>query len=749
MEKKLFIFFALIFLASCFCLNINALSKQQPDQEINKKINVLLAKMTLEEKIGQLVQYSRTEITGPKNEPTDINTEIKKGRIGSLFNIVGISEIRKLQKIAIEESRLGIPLIFGYDVIHGYKTIFPIPLAQSCSWDLNAIENAERIAAVEASAAGINWTFAPMVDISRDPRWGRVMEGAGEDPYLGSCIAAARVKGFQDDDLAKHNTIAACAKHFVCYGAPTGGRDYNNSDISERTLYEIYLPPFQAAVDAGVETIMTSFNDINGIPMTGNKQLVKGILLDKWGFQGFVVSDWNAVTEMIQHGYAENDAQAVKLAIDAGLDMDMQSGTFSKELASLVKSRMISEQQINDAVKKILKIKYKLGLFDDPYRYCNEQREKQETLQKKSRDTAREMARESIVLLKNEADLLPLKKDIKIIAVVGPLADNAEDPLGEWCAQGDPKDVITLLQGIKNKVSKNTNIIYAKCCNINDQSSSMINNAVNAIKNADVIIAAVGESADMSGEGASKTNIDLPGIQQKFLEALKQTGKPIVVILMNGRPLTIRWTSENLPAIVETWFLGTEAGNAIADVLFGDYNPSGKLTMTFPYSTGQIPIFYNHRRVGRPLDPAIERYCSKYLDAPNDPLYPFGYGLSYTTFKYSDIKLNKNIISLNEELTASVDITNMGKLEGEEIVQLYVTKTFASVTQPVKKLIGFDKILLKPSEIKTVTFTIKPDSLAIYNQDMKRVVEPGKFILYIGTSSANVKTASFELSIKK
>ncbi len=738
--------FSIFLIFSSACILIGAGTTIKPYKN-SSKIESLLNQMTLDEKIGQLVQYSGTEPTGPEGKIIDIETEIKKGKVGSLLNVIGIKNIRKMQHIAVKQSRLGIPLIFGLDVVHGYKTIFPVPLAMASSWDMDAIEKAAKIAAVEASASGIQWTFAPMVDIARDPRWGRIVEGAGEDPFLGAAVAKAQIKGFQGDNTAHFSTVLACAKHYIAYGAAMAGRDYNNVDMSIRTLWEIYMPPFQAAIDAGVGSIMSSFNDVNGIPMTGNKKLLNTVLRDRLGFKGFVVSDWNSVAEMIPHGYAKNRYQAAKLALDAGLDMDMVSDVYQQELAKLLKNKQITMKQIDKAVRRVLKAKFDVGLFDNPFIYFNEERGKALVLTKEHRDAARDIARKSMVLLKNKDNLLPLNKNIKTIALIGPLADNQKDLLGPWCARGNKKDVITIMQGIKT-VSPKTTILYSKGCEINTSSTKLFKEAVDAAKKADVIIAAIGEAEDMSAEAHSRADIDLPGVQIQLLKELKKTGKPIVAVLMNGRPLTINWTNDNIPAILETWFLGIEAGNAIADVLFGDYNPSGKLTVTFPHSVGQIPIFYNHRQTGRPHIGDDNHFVSKYLDIPNTPLYPFGYGLSYTTFRYSDIKLNKKNLKSGETLTASVNITNIGKIQGKETVQLYIQDLFASITQPVKKLIGFKQVTLNPGETKEISFVIKPSNMEILNQDMKKVIEPGDFKVFIGTNSIDTKFAKFTVNEK-
>jgi beta-glucosidase len=728
------------------CIMGGTISAQMTDKEIKSKVDNLLSKMTMLEKIGQLVQYSGTDaVTGPEGTNIDVNKEIKEGNVGSLLNIVGAEKTREVQKLALE-SRLSIPLILGLDIIHGYKTIFPVPLGMASSWNMDAIKEAARIAAVEGSAVGLHWTFAPMVDIARDPRWGRIVEGAGEDPYLGSCIAKAQIEGFQGNDLSADNTILACAKHYIGYGAAMGGRDYNNAEIPYRMLWEIYLPPFEASIDAGVGTVMSAFNDVNGIPMTGNKKLINGVLKKDLEFKGLVVSDWNSVMEMIPHGYAKDEYQAAELAMNAGLDMDMVSAIYAAELPKLVKEGKITDEQINEAVKRVLTEKYKLGLFEDPYKYSNTEREKTQVLSKEHRVAAREVAKESIVLLKNENSLLPLKKNIKTIAVVGPLADSKDDMLGPWSAKGEGKDCITTLKGIKNAVSKDTKVLYSRGCDIDSSDVSGIEAAVKIAEKSDIVIAVIGEAALMSGEAHSRADINIPGVQETLLKELKKTGKPIIMVLMNGRPLLLNWEKENIPAILETWFLGTEAGNAVADVIFGDYNPSGKLTVSFPYAVGQIPIFYNHRSVGRPNVGDDNPFVSKYLDIPNEPLYPFGYGLSYATFKYSDIELSSNEIKKTQNIRATVNVTNTGKVKGKETVQVYIQDLFASVTQPVKRLIDFKQIELNPGETGTVSFEISPDKLKIYNEYMKKIVEPGEFKVYIGTDSQDVKEAKFEVA---
>ncbi len=714
------------------------------DQRIEQKIDSILSLMTLEEKIGQMTQYSGGfEFTGPTGGDVMKKDEILAGRVGSMLNVIGAKDTREYQKAAVEDTRLGIPLIFGYDVIHGFKTIFPVPLGEAASWDLDAIEKSAHIAAVEASAAGVHWTFAPMVDIARDPRWGRVMEGAGEDTYYGSLVAKARVKGFQGADLAADSTVVACAKHFAAYGAAEGGRDYNTTDMSIWRLNEIYLPPFKAALDAGAGTFMNSFNDLNGMPATGNQYLVHKTLKKDWQFDGFVVSDWGSIGEMKAHGVAADDRQAAKLAIENNCDMDMESRAYKNSLADLVKSGEVDEQLLNDAVRRILRIKFRLGLFDDPFRYCSEERENKEILSPAHREAAREIARKSIVLLKNEGNILPLKKDLKRIAVIGPLADSQKDIIGSWSAKGDPKDAIPLLKGIQDAVGPNSQVVYAKGCDITGDDLSGFAEAINLAKGADVVVAAVGESASMTGEASSRGNIGLPGVQQELLKALKNTGKPVVAVLMNGRPLVLSWLDKNIPSILETWFLGTEAGPAIADVLFGDYNPSGKLPISFPYDVGQIPVYYNHFNTGRPA--TDQKYTSRYLDIPNEPLYPFGYGLSYTDFEFSDITLDKTTLGFDDALKISVNVKNSGSREGEEVVQLYIRDLVGSLTRPVKELKGFQKITLAPGATKSVEFMLTANDLRFYNANMEFKAEPGDFKVFIGPNSADVKSASFVL----
>jgi len=642
---------------------------------------------------------------------------------------------------------LGIPLLFGYDVIHGHKTIFPISLGEAASWDIDMIEKASRIAAEEASAAGIHWTFAPMVDITRDPRWGRVSEGAGEDVYLGSEIAKARVKGFQGDDLSKNNTILACAKHYAAYGAPQGGRDYNTVDMSERELRTTYLPPFKAAVDAGVTTFMTSFNEINGIPASGSKFLLTDILRDEWGFEGFVITDYTSVYELIPHGFAKDEKHAGEQSINAGVEMDMQSGIFLRNLKTLVEEDKVSEKTITEAARKILVMKYRLGLFDDPYRYHNEQREEETFYKPEYLAKAQDMARKSLVLLKNENKVLPLSKNQKI-ALVGPLVKDEYHIIGSWIAQGDRNGkAVSVYEGIEALLGSAKNIVYAKGCEIEGEDKSNFNAAVIAAKQSDVVVMVMGESENMSGEAACRTNLDLPGVQKDLIAEIKKTGKPIVLVLMNGRPLTLEYENKVADAILETWFSGTMGGAAIADVIYGDYNPSGKLPITFPRNVGQIPIFYNVKNTGRPYekDGSEQRYRSRYLDVPNSPLYPFGYGLSYTTFSYSDLTINKNEFEFNEKIEISVTVTNTGNYDGEEIVQLYIQDLVGSVTRPIKELKRFKKIKIEKGKSKKVSFSLTSDELAFYTQDMSFKAESGEFKLFVGTNSQDLLETNFVL----
>ncbi|ABQ04599.1 glycoside hydrolase family 3 N-terminal domain-containing protein [Flavobacterium johnsoniae] len=731
-----------------FMLSLFASAQQQT---IDQKVNDLLKKMTIEEKIGQLNQYTGdNQATGPITINPNKQSEIKAGLIGSMLNIIGTKYTRQYQELAMQ-SRLKIPLLFGQDVIHGYKTTFPLPLAEAASWDLQAIELAARVAATEASASGIHWTFAPMVDISRDPRWGRVMEGAGEDTYLGSKIAYARVKGFQGNKLGDLNSVMACVKHFAAYGAGVGGRDYNSVDMSERMLWETYLPPFKAALDAGAATFMNSFNDINGIPATGNAHLQRDILKGKWNFQGFVVSDWGSIGEMVAHGYSKNLKEAAYSAITAGSDMDMESNAYRYNLAQLVKEGRVSVDLIDDAVKRILRKKFELGLFDDPYRYSDEKRAEKALNNPEHRKAALDVAQKSIVLLKNENQTLPISKSVKTIAFIGPMVKEYKENMGFWSVELPEVDynkwIVSQWDGLQNKVGKNTKLLYAKGCEIEGTNKDGFAEAVETAKQADVVILSIGERRDMSGEAKSRSDIHLPGVQEDLVKAIQATGKPVVVLINAGRPLVFNWTADNVPAVVYTWWLGTEAGNAIANVLFGDYNPSGKLPMTFPREVGQIPIYYNHFSTGRPAKTENEtNYVSAYIDLKNSPKFPFGYGLSYTQFSYSDLKLSSTKIKSNETIKVSFKLSNVGKVAGEEVAQLYLKDKFGSVVRPVLELRDFEKVKLNAGESKTIEFTIDKEKLSFYNDKLEWTTEPGDFELMIGSSSADIKLRSdFEL----
>ena len=711
-------------------------------QEIyDQQIEAILSKMTLEEKVGQFVQIVGVD---------DYNEElIRMGKAGSvLFGNDGPEEVNRIQQIAVEESRLGIPLIFATDVIHGCQTIFPIPLAEASSWNPELVKIASGIASFEAASQGIRWTFAPMVDIARDPRWGRIMEGFGEDPYLSSIFASVKVKGFQGEDLTDKTQIAACSKHYVAYGSAEGGRDYNSVDISERTLREVYLPPFHSAVKNNVASIMSAFNDLNGVPASANYFTLTEILRKEWNWDGVVVSDWNSVGELLNHGFAKNKEEAAFLGFTAGVNIDMVGDTivgnvYSPNLKNLVEQGKIPLEKIDYAVRNVLKMKFKLGLFENPY--VDIKFFEQNDLKKNYKDSiALQLAKESIVLLKNENNILPLNKNIKSIALIGPLADNQEDLLASWAAFGKEENVTTILQGLKNISGDDTDINYAKGCNINDEDTSGYEDAVEIAKLCDVVILIVGEDREMSGEAASKTNLDLPKVQEELIKRIYSTGKPVVVVLMNGRPLTINWISENIPAVVEAWFLGDQAGNAVVEVLFGDYNPSGKLPVSFPRSTGQIPIYYYQKSTGRQYNEE-DKFTSKYLDSPNSPLYPFGYGLSYTSFNYKNIRVDRTKIYKTDSLTVSIDVTNTGKFKGEEVVQLYIQDEVASVTRPVKQLKGFQKINLKPGETITVNFNITHDMLSFLGKELTEIVEPGKFNVMIGGNSVHLSITSFEV----
>lgn len=733
---------------SLLLLSMLAFAQQKT---IDQKVNALLKQMTLEEKIGQLNQYTGDNAaTGPITINLDKQSQIKTGQIGSMLNILGSQYTRQYQELAMQ-SRLKIPLLFGQDVIHGYKTTFPIPLAEAASWDLDAIKQSARIAAIEASASGIHWTFAPMVDISRDPRWGRVMEGAGEDSYLGSKIAYARVKGFQGEKLGGADAVMACAKHFAAYGAAIGGRDYNSVDMSNRMLWEVYLPPFKAALDAGAATFMNSFNDLNGIPATGNKYLQRDILKGKWDFKGFVVSDWGSIGEMQNHGFAKDGKEAAFLAITAGCDMDMESNAYRNNLAQLVKENKVPISLIDDAVSRILYKKYELGLFEDPFRFCNAERENKELNNPDHVKAAREIGAKSIVLLKNNNNLLPLSKDTKTIAFIGPLVKEHKANKGFWSVDIPGIDydklIVSQWEGLQNKVGKNTKLLYAKGCEIEGDNRDGFAEAIEMAKKADVVIMSIGERSDMSGEAKSRSDIHIPGVQEELVKAIQATGKPVVVLINAGRPLVFNWTADNVPAILYTWWLGSEAGNAIADVLFGDYNPSAKLPMTFPREIGQIPIYYNHFNTGRPaLTETASNYVSAYIDLKNSPKFPFGYGLSYTSFQYSDLTLSNPKMKSNENIEVTLNISNTGKVAGEEVVQLYLRDKVGSVVRPIIELKDFQKIKLNAGETKTIKFIIDKEKLSFYNQELEWVAEPGDFDLMIGASSADIRLKdSFEM----
>jgi beta-glucosidase len=714
-------------------------------------LDELIGRMTLEEKIGQLGLFtSDWSVTGPTVRE-GYKDDIRAGRVGAIFNAYTADFTRELQTFAVEETRLGIPLLFGYDVIHGHRTIFPISLGEAASWDLAAIEKSARVAAAEASAEGLHWTFAPMVDVARDPRWGRVSEGGGEDVYLNARIAAARVHGFQGDDLAAVDTILATAKHYAGYGAAQAGRDYHTTDMSDRTLRDTYLPPFKAAVDAGVATVMTSFNELDGVPATGNRYLITGILRDEWGFDGFVVSDYTSINEMVPHGYARDLAHAAELAIDAGVDMDLQGAVFTEHLGALVREGRVSAEQVETAARRILEMKYRLGLFEDPYRYSDKARQAATVYKPEHLEAARDVARRSIVLLKNDGDTLPLSES-GTIALVGPLADSKADMIGSWSAAGDRLEKpVTVREAFAARLGKRVAVRYARGAGYDfadDGDTSGFEEALAAARASDVVVAVMGERADMSGEAASRTSLSLPGAQQALLERLVTTGKPIVLVLMSGRPLTIEWADGQVPAILEAWFPGTMGGHAVADVLFGDYNPSGKLPVTFPRNVGQVPIHYDMKNTGRPYTPdnREQKYLSRYLDSANSPLYAFGHGLSYTTFDYSEIKLDAAEIGLDDTLGISVTVTNSGDTDGEEVVQLYIRDLVGSVTRPVMQLAGFEKILLKKGESRTVRFTLDADDLAFHRADMTWGAEPGEFEIFVGTSSDDVKSARFTLT---
>lgn len=726
----------------------------------------LMAKMTIDEKIGQLNLPTSGDITTGQANSSNVAKNIEEGKVGGLFNIKSVKKIKEVQKIAVEKSRLKIPLLFGMDVIHGYETTFPIPLGLSCTWDMKLIERSAQIAAQEASADGINWTFSPMVDISRDPRWGRVSEGSGEDPFLGSAIAKAMVNGYQQNDLSKNNTLLSCVKHFALYGAPDGGRDYNTVDMSRIKMYNDYFPPFKAAIDAGVGSIMASFNEVDGIPATGNKWLMTEVLRNQWGFKGFAVTDYTGINEMIDHGMGDLQTVSV-LALNAGIEMDMVGEGFLTTLKKSLGENKVSLQQIDNAARLILEAKYDLGLFHDPYRYCDEKRAKNEIFTQSNRAEARNISAQSLVLLKNNNQLLPLKKSATV-AVIGPLADAKENMAGTWSVATNMDRSISLVAGIKEVVGNTAKVLYAKGSNLDydpafEEKATMFGKtlhrdsrtkeeltaeALKIANQADVIIAALGESAEMSGESSSRTNLEIPQAQKDLLQALLKTGKPVVLVLFTGRPLVLVEENETVPAILNAWFAGSEAGYAIADVLYGNENPSGKLTATFPRNVGQVPIYYNQKNTGRPLmnkEGKFEKFRSNYIDERNEPLYAFGYGLSYTNFSYTNLKISKDKFAKNETITVSVDVSNTGNFDGKEVVQMYIRDLVGSVTRPVKELKGFEKVFITKGETKTVSFTISEEDLKFYNSDLDFVAEPGFFQVFVGTDSNTETNVSFEL----
>ena len=712
-----------------------------PDPEMDRTIDALMARMTIEDKVGQLTLLtSDWESTGPTMRDT-YKQDIRSGRVGAIFNAYTSAYTRELQRLAVEETRLGIPLLFGYDVIHGHRTIFPISLGEAASWDMTAVEKAARVSALEASAEGLHWTFSPMVDIARDARWGRISEGAGEDVYLGSQIARARVRGYQGDDLGATDTILATAKHFAGYGAAQAGRDYHTVDISERTLRDVYLPPFEAAVDEGVATFMTAFNEYDGVPASGSRYLLTDVLRDQWGFDGFVVTDYTSINEMVPHGYSADLAQAGEQALDAGVDMDMQGAVFMDHLAQSVADGKIEMAAVDRAVRRILEMKYRLGLFEDPYRYADEAREKATLYRPDILEAARDVARKSMVLLKNEGNVLPLAASANRVAVIGPLGNSKPDMIGSWAAAGDRGTrPVTVLEGMQANARDGVSVEYAKGASYEFADEGKTDGFAEALalaERSDVIVAAMGEKWDMTGEAASRTSLDLPGNQQALLEKLVATGKPVVLVLMSGRPNSVTWANDNVPAILHAWYPGTQGGHAVADVVYGDYNPSGKLPVTFPRTVGQVPIHYDMKNTGRPIElgePGA-KYVSRYLNTSNDPLYRFGYGLSYTSFAYSPVTLSAPNMGAGGSITASATITNTGDVAGEEVVQLYVRDLVGSVTRPVQELKGFEKIALQPGESRTVSFTLKPADLAFTRGDMSHGWEPGEFRLWIAPSS--------------
>ncbi|MGQ0713814.1 MAG: glycoside hydrolase family 3 N-terminal domain-containing protein [Gemmatimonadaceae bacterium] len=729
---------------AALCLSIAAMADAQPNAaRATRFVDSILARMTLEEKLGQLTQLpGRWGDTGPQ-VPEGGEDEIRRGQVGSFLGVFGAGYTRRMQELALQ-SRLKIPLLFAHDVIHGFRTIFPVSLAEAASWDPEAVERSARIAATEATAAGLHWTFAPMVDIARDPRWGRIVEGAGEDPYLGSIMAAARVRGFQGSDLGASSTMMATAKHFVAYGAAEGGRDYNVADISEVTLREVYLPPFHAAVAAGARSVMGGFNEIGGVPMHASERLIDGLLRREWGWDGLLVSDWTGVLELIPHGVAADSAAAGALALRAGVDVDMVSRIYIRKLPALVRGGRVPMRDVDAAVRRVLRAKYELGLFQDPYRYSDTARERRTLLAAEHRAAARDLARKSIVLLKNEPRVLPLAKSLGSVAVIGALATDGRSSMGNWAAAGRAEETVTILDGIRHAMP-NARVTHAQGADVVTEDTSGFAEAVAAARGADAVIVVAGEHQEQSAEANNRAFIDLPGVQGRLVRAIHATGKPMVVVLMGGRPLSIPWIAANVPAILETWYLGSEMGNAVADVLFGDANPSGKLPVTIPRTVGQVPIYYNHRMTGRPPQEQ-NKYTSKYIDVPWTPLYPFGHGLSYTTFAYRNLRLSAPSIGPADTLVATIDVTNTGDRAGEEVVQLYIRDEVGSITRPVKELRGFRRITVQPGETRSVSFTLGAADLAFFDADLDLVVEPGVFRVFVGSSSERVEEARFELT---
>jgi len=755
MKKLVFPVFLLFFLG----LNAQNSKIQSSVKNVETKVDSVLAMMTLEEKVGQLVQYNGSwDLTGPASEMGNKQKEsnLKKGLVGSMLNVLSVDATREAQKMLMENSRMKIPLMFGYDVIHGYKTIFPVPLGETASWDLDAMEKTAHIAAVESVADGINWTFSPMIDVSRDARWGRIMEGSGEDPYLTGQVAIAKVKGYQGDDLSDQLTIAATAKHFAGYGMAEAGRDYNTVNIGESVLHNVVLPPFKDAAAAGVATFMNSFNEIDGVPSTGNKNLQRDILKGDWNWNGFIVSDWGSIPEMINHGVAKDKKQAAEIAMNAGSDMDMEGGAYETSLAELVNEGKVDISNIDDAVKRVLRVKFMMGLFDDPYKYSDPKVAKNISYEDHEA-FARDVAKKSIVLLKNESSLLPIKSSVKSIAVIGPLADDKDSPIGNWRAQGETNSAVSVLEGIKNAAGKNLKINYAQGTTlgvgersflipleINNTDRSGFAAAIDVAKKSEIVVMVLGEDAFQTGEGRSQANIQLAGLQQELLKEVYKVNKKIVLVLLNGRPLEITWSAENVPSIVEAWFLGTESGNAIADVLFGKYNPSGKLPVSFPRAVGQEPLYYNQKNTGRPSNPQHVTY-SHYTDVAKDALYPFGFGLSYTTFKYGELSLSADTMNAQDTIMVNIPVTNTGKMAGKEVVQLYLHDLIGTTTRPVKELKGFELVTLEPGETKTVSFKISEKMLQYYTNNKKWESEAGEFDVMLGGNSRDLKSATFSL----